>query len=446
MQFDAGDAVAEIDERSAGVGADDSVGAAKIGDAGVAGNGGNWNGLAGRRLEAVRLRRASTKLVREAASSFSTGAPTGSPRAFMRATVSATPAASHISKGPSSQLKPARMAASMEGASSATSPMRSAAKFQSDGEKRPEKGGGFVFCGVVREQQAQALGQSGGVLRHFKRGQRGLGGRAVFEGGEIEDEALIFAVIGTADFLVEALPGFVAEPAALEQFVENRGELAASDALREVGGNVGEDVDADEIGEAKCSGARPADGGTGERVDFFDSKPCSSIRFGGVEHDRDADAIGDEVGRVVREDDLLAEHAIGEGGEGGDDGGIGVGSGNDFEEAHVARRIEEVRAEEAVSDRRECGGDLRDGQAGGVGGEKRVRSEVRKDAGKQRGFDFEIFGDGFDDPVALGEFGQIVVEGAGGDERGERRLKKGGGLGFGEGGEVAPRVPACERV
>ena len=92
----------------------------------------------------------------------------------MRATVSATPAASHISKGPSSQLKPARMAASMEGASSATSPMRSAAKFQSEAEKRPEKGGGFVFGGVVGEQQAQALGKRGGVFRHFERRQRGL--------------------------------------------------------------------------------------------------------------------------------------------------------------------------------------------------------------------------------------------------------------------------------
>ncbi len=48
-------------------------------------------------------------------------------------------------------------------------------------------------------------------------------------------------------------------------------------------------------------------------------------QVGGVEHDGDADAIGDEVGRVVREDNLLAEDAIGEGGEGGDGGGIGLG-------------------------------------------------------------------------------------------------------------------------
>ena len=223
------------------------------------------------------------------------------------------------------------------------------------------------------------------------------------------------------------------------------GKFAAGDALREVGGDVGEDVDADEIGEAKGSGAGPAEGGAGERVHFFDGEALLEHEVGGVEHDGDADAVGDEVGRVVREDDLLAEDAIGEGGKGGDDGGIGVGGGNDFEQAHVARRIEEVRAEEAVSGLDgQCRGDVRYGQAGGVGGEERVRGEMREDAGEQRGFDFEIFGDSFNDPVAPGEFGQVVVEVAGSDERGERGLKEGGGLGFGESVEGrAAAAPRC---
>src|ERR1700722_17613733 len=48
-----------------------------------------------------------------AASSFSTLAATGLPSFFMRATVASTPAASQSSKGPSSQLKPRRMARSI---------------------------------------------------------------------------------------------------------------------------------------------------------------------------------------------------------------------------------------------------------------------------------------------------------------------------------------------
>src|SRR5713226_4860734 len=47
------------------------------------------------------------------ASSFSTFAATGLPSFFMRATVASTPAASQSSKGPSSQLKPRRMARSI---------------------------------------------------------------------------------------------------------------------------------------------------------------------------------------------------------------------------------------------------------------------------------------------------------------------------------------------
>src|SRR5579872_6075093 len=48
-----------------------------------------------------------------AASSFSTFAATGLPSFFMRATVASTPAASHNSKGPRSQLNPSFMARSI---------------------------------------------------------------------------------------------------------------------------------------------------------------------------------------------------------------------------------------------------------------------------------------------------------------------------------------------
>src|ERR1700690_3890329 len=60
-------------------------------------------------------------------SSFSTLAATGWPSFFMRATVASTPAASHNSNGPSSQLKPMRMARSISTAESEISGMRFAA-------------------------------------------------------------------------------------------------------------------------------------------------------------------------------------------------------------------------------------------------------------------------------------------------------------------------------
>src|SRR6266849_606728 len=62
--------------------------------------------------------------------SFSTLAATGSPSFFMRAMVSSIPAASQSSKGPSSQLKPRRMARSISTTVSEISGMRLAEKVQ----------------------------------------------------------------------------------------------------------------------------------------------------------------------------------------------------------------------------------------------------------------------------------------------------------------------------
>jgi len=53
------------------------------------------------------------QLLAPAASSFSALAETGLPSFFMRATVASTPAASHNSNGPISQLKPSFMARSI---------------------------------------------------------------------------------------------------------------------------------------------------------------------------------------------------------------------------------------------------------------------------------------------------------------------------------------------
>ena len=70
------------------------------------------------------LDRLRTRISCPEASSFSTFAATGLPSFFMRATVASTPAASQSSKGPSSQLKPRRMARSISTIESEISGMR----------------------------------------------------------------------------------------------------------------------------------------------------------------------------------------------------------------------------------------------------------------------------------------------------------------------------------
>ena len=98
-------------------------------------------------------------------------------------------------------------------------------------------------------------------------------------------------------------------------------------------------------------------------------------------------------------------------------GGIGVGRGNEFQQPHVARRIEEVRAKPVAAEVvGEAFGDLGDGQAAGVGGDDGSRLADGVDLAQQLALDVEVFDDGFDDPVDLGELLQIVFEVADGDQ------------------------------
>ena len=85
-------------------------------------------------------------------------------------------------------------------------------------------------------------------------------------------------------------------------------------------------------------------------------------------HDtEEADAVRDEVRRVFRDDDALAEAVIGEPRDSLDDRPLRIGRRNHFEQAQISRRVEEVGAEpvplEAVgSPLGKCG----DGNAGRV--------------------------------------------------------------------------------
>ncbi len=112
-------------------------------------------------------------------------------------------------------------------------------------------------------------------------------------------------------------------------------------------------------------------------------------------------------------------------------GAVGFGRGDEFEQAHVARRVEEVRAEPGAAEVvGESFGDFADGQAAGVGGDDGAGLADGFDFAQERPFEVEIFDDGFDDPVDFGEFLEVVFEVADGDEAGERWVHEGGGLGF----------------
>ena len=199
MQLDAADAVAEIDERGAGIGADDAVRPAEVGDAGVAGECVERLPRSSGGLEARRAVGGSTRRL-AGGEEASTARADGQPRDFMRPTVRATPAASHISKGPSLPVEAGAHGGVDGGGVVCDFANAVGGVVPEDGEKRPEEGGGLVFCGIVGEQAGAGARQRGGILRHLERGQSGFGGGTIFEGGEIEDQAQFFAVGATRSF------------------------------------------------------------------------------------------------------------------------------------------------------------------------------------------------------------------------------------------------------
>ena len=71
-----------------------------------------------------------------------------------------------------------------------------------------------------------------------------------------------------------------------------------------------------------------------------------------------------------------------------------------------------------------------DGQAAGVGGEDGAGAAVLRDLCEQGVLDVEVLGYGFDDPVAIGDEGEVVVEVAEGEEARGVGCVEGGGLGF----------------
>ena len=106
-----------------------------------------------------------------------------------------------------------------------------------------------------------------------------------------------------------------------------------------------------------------------------------------------------------------------------------MGRGDELEQVQVARRIEEVRAEEVRAELfREAFGDLSDGDAARVRGDDRARPPELLHALEEPALDLKVLDDGLDDEVAVLYPRQVVVEVADGDERRGFGCEEGRGL------------------
>ncbi len=109
----------------------------------------------------------------------------------------------------------------------------------------------------------------------------------------------------------------------LQHLAEEVGQAQVAAFIFDIGGHVAddvaEDVEADQIDGAEGGGLGPADGLSGEGVDFFDGQVHLLHQAHDVQNGKCADAVADEVGSVFGEDDAFAEAHVAEVGDGVDE-------------------------------------------------------------------------------------------------------------------------------
>jgi len=173
-------------------------------------------------------------------------------------------------------------------------------------------------------------------------------------------------------------------------------------ARGEIGSHLHQDIESDDVNRAKrCTfgtpDRRPRDG-----VNLLDRIRGVCQRFKYTDETMRGHVIGNETWDISRQDDVLAEAAIGEVRDGGDDPLIRFGRRNDFEQWEISRRVEKVRAEPATPEvNAASGGETGQGKAGRVRADDRSRPSRGVDAFKERSLGISVFDDRFDDPISF---------------------------------------------
>ena len=128
------------------------------------------------------------------------------------------------------------------------------------------------------------------------------------------------------------------------------------------------------------------------------------------QHRENADAVGDEVGRVLGADDALAQRRRQEGLELIEEQRLGGVLRDQLDQMHVARGIEKMDTAEPRPQVSRAGLRQRvDRQAGGVAREDRLRADMRRDLLVKRLFPIHALGYRLDHEVASGEQREMLV-------------------------------------
>ena len=177
-------------------------------------------------------------------------------------------------------------------------------------------------------------------------------------------------------------------------------------------------VQADQIRQPEDAGLRQSHRLAAHRVCFLDAQPMLQRLVHGAVHEERADAIRDEARRILADHDPLAQARVAHGVERLGHRRPRLRSAHEFQQPHVARRIEEVRDREVGAERlalprdqrveRNRGGVRRDDAAGPAGG---IETAV------ERRLDRRILEHGLDDPIHFVQRLEIILHVAGRHQR-----------------------------
>ncbi len=236
-------------------------------------------------------------------------------------------------------------------------------------------------------------------LRHFR--IRLAGRHTIVALGEIEHFDVFGRLAVNADFCFLPERTFVDQRLQpIRRFVDRMPRIVRQRIAHGVD-HMRERVQPDHIRCAECRALRPADGRPGQRIDGIEAQTELHAMMH-RQHREHADAIGDEIGRVLGADDAFAERGGEEAFELIHHLGPCAGVRDQLHQMHVARRIEKMHATET---RTQLLGQrlrqLRNAQSRSVAGDDRVLGHERRNALVQRLLPIHALGDRFDDEIAL---------------------------------------------
>src|SRR5262249_55620909 len=104
------------------------------------------------------------------------------------------------------------------------------------------------------------------------------------------------------------------------------------------------DIQADNVEETETRAVRETNERTSDRIDFFHRIFAFDGDFADSAAEKAADAVGDEIRRVLAGNNAFAQTFIGEGRDEFENRRIRFGAGDDLEEMQISRGIEKVRA------------------------------------------------------------------------------------------------------